>query len=73
MRLLGRKALVTGGSRGIGKAIAFAYANEGADVAITGRFYETLKPVLAEIKSIGRNAEGFEWDVSKLKAFLSTG
>ena len=66
MRLSGKKALVTGGSRGIGKAIALAYAREGADVAIVGRSYETLKPVLAEIKSMGRSAEGFEWDVSKV-------
>lgn len=67
MRLSGKKALVTGGSRAIGKAIALAYAREGADVAITGRHYETLEPVVAEIKSIGRNAEAFEWDISKVE------
>jgi len=67
MRLSGKKALVTGGSRGIGKAIALAYGKEGADVAITGRSYETLKPVLDEIRSMGQNAEGFEWDVSKVQ------
>lgn len=66
MRLLGKKALVTGGSRGIGRAIAIAYAKEGADVAITGRDYETLKPVLDEINLMGRKAEGIEWDISKV-------
>jgi len=64
MRLSGKRALVTGASRGIGRAIAVAYAREGADVAITGRSYETLKPVLDEIKLTGQKAVGFEWDVS---------
>jgi NAD(P)-dependent dehydrogenase (short-subunit alcohol dehydrogenase family) len=66
MRLSGKKALVTGASRGIGKAIALGYAREGADIAITGRFLESLKPVLAEIRSTGRKAEGVEWDVSSV-------
>ena len=67
MRLSGKKALVTGCSRGIGKAIAIAYAREGADVAVTGRSYETLKPVLDEIKPTGRDAVAFEWDVSNVR------
>ena len=41
----GRIALVTGGSRGIGAAIALAFAREGARVAICGRHEETLKEV----------------------------
>ena len=35
--LKGKKAIITGGSRGLGKATAIAFAKEGIDVAITGR------------------------------------
>ena len=42
MSLTGRKAIVTGGARGIGKAIALAYLHEGADVFITGQSEESV-------------------------------
>ncbi|MCF8026029.1 MAG: SDR family oxidoreductase [Desulfobacteraceae bacterium] len=48
-----RIALVTGGSRGIGKAVALAFADAGADVAITGRKPETLAEAAKEIESKG--------------------
>lgn len=48
-----RIALVTGGSRGIGKAIALAFADAGADVAITGRKSGTLAETAKEIESKG--------------------
>lgn len=49
MDLQGAKALVTGGSEGIGKAIAAAFGAEGADVVITGRRVDTLETAAAEI------------------------
>ena len=55
-RLDGRKALVTGASRGIGRAIAIAYAGAGADVAITARNEALLKEVGDEIEAMGRHA-----------------
>jgi len=54
--LKGKKALVTGGSRGLGKAIALALAKEGVDVAITGRNKETLEQTVTEIKDLGVKA-----------------
>ena len=54
--LKGKKALVTGGSRGLGKAIAIALAKEGVDVAITGRNKKTLEETDLELTNFGVNA-----------------
>jgi NAD(P)-dependent dehydrogenase (short-subunit alcohol dehydrogenase family) len=52
LELSGKRALITGGSRGIGKAIAIALANEGVDIAIAARDEERLKLTAEEIASI---------------------
>ena len=63
MRLENKKAFVTGASRGIGKAIALAYADEGADVAITDRRTESLEETAREIESRGRRSCTLAWDL----------
>ncbi|ELY59059.1 SDR family oxidoreductase [Natronolimnohabitans innermongolicus] len=54
--LTGETALITGGGTGIGKALALAYADHGADVAIASRSMEHLEPVAEEIESKGVDA-----------------
>lgn len=54
--LTGKRALVTGASRGIGRGIALAYARAGADVAVLARNAELLAEVAAEVEALGRRA-----------------
>lgn len=61
--LSGKVALVTGGSRGIGRALAAAFANAGADVAITSRRLASLEPVQKELSATGRRVFSVQLDV----------
>ncbi len=64
-RLEGKTAVVTGGSRGIGKAIALRLAAEGADVAVcASRSLDAAKSVAERIDGMGRRALGLQADVS---------
>jgi NAD(P)-dependent dehydrogenase (short-subunit alcohol dehydrogenase family) len=55
-RLDGKRALVTGGSRGLGRSMALALADVGADIIITGRNQDTLDATAGEIRALGRKA-----------------
>jgi NAD(P)-dependent dehydrogenase (short-subunit alcohol dehydrogenase family) len=68
-RLDGQPALVTGASRGIGRAIAEALAGAGADLALAGRDEGTLKPVAEAISAAtGRRTVCLAFDVADLDA-----
>ena len=66
-KLTGKKAIVTGGNRGLGKAVALALAAEGVDVAITGRDEKTVKETVKELEGKGRQAAYSIFDVSNQK------
>jgi NAD(P)-dependent dehydrogenase (short-subunit alcohol dehydrogenase family) len=63
--LSGRVALVTGASKGLGKAMAIALAHAGADLALYGRDVAELKAVKETICDLGRRAEYFVVDLLK--------
>lgn len=52
----GKVALVTGGSKGIGRACAYAFAEKGANVAVTGRTLDELEATAAQVREIGAEA-----------------
>jgi NAD(P)-dependent dehydrogenase (short-subunit alcohol dehydrogenase family) len=61
--LSGKRSLITGGGRGIGRAIALALAEAGADVAITSRKQDDAEPVAREVRAKGRSSLALALDV----------
>jgi NAD(P)-dependent dehydrogenase (short-subunit alcohol dehydrogenase family) len=64
--LSGQAALVTGAARGLGRAVALAVANAGADVALGLRRDGTADDLIAEIEGMGRRAMGVQMDVAEI-------
>jgi len=64
LRLAGKRAVITGASRGIGRSIALALAGEGADVAVSARGGAELEALAAEIGGLGRCAAALTCDVT---------
>jgi NAD(P)-dependent dehydrogenase (short-subunit alcohol dehydrogenase family) len=62
--LAGRRVLVTGGNRGLGRAFALALAEAGADVAIAARDAERNAAVVAEIEAGGRRGLAVQADIT---------
>jgi NAD(P)-dependent dehydrogenase (short-subunit alcohol dehydrogenase family) len=56
--LTGKIALITGGSRGLGRAMALAFADAGADIIVSSRKLENCEAVAAEVRAVGRRALG---------------
>ena len=67
-RLDGKLAVLTGASRGLGRVMALAIAEAGADVVITGRTEEALADTASEIRALGREVHTHKCDMSEPKA-----
>lgn len=65
--LNGKTALVTGGSRGIGRAVALALADQGMQVVICGRTADSLKSTVDELNNSGARCHAVQADVSKVE------
>lgn len=68
MSLQGKKAIVTGASRGLGRAIATGLAAAGADVACVARSTDALADTVGEITALGRDAKAYAVDVTDQEA-----
>lgn len=68
LQLTGRKAIVTGASRGIGRAIAAELAREGCDLALCARGAEPLEALAKELRETGRTVHAQTVDVADEQA-----
>src|SRR5580698_91448 len=70
--LVGKRALITGASRGLGREMALALAEAGADVIITGGTQETLDHTAADIRAHGRQTWTVRADMANPEECQST-
>jgi NAD(P)-dependent dehydrogenase (short-subunit alcohol dehydrogenase family) len=67
-RLDGKRLFITGGSRGLGREMALAIAEAGADVILTGRDTESLTKTANDIRALGRQADCITADMSDIES-----
>ena len=62
-RLDGKRLFITGGSRGLGREMALAIADAGADVVLVGRDRASLDQTAADIRALDRDAQTIQADI----------
>src|SRR5690349_11983667 len=67
-RLDGRRLFITGGSRGLGREMALAIADAGADVVLTGRDAASLERTATDIRALGREVATLQADMGDPQA-----
>jgi 3-oxoacyl-[acyl-carrier protein] reductase len=72
MLLQGKNAIVTGASRGIGRAIALELATQGANIACISRSLDSLQETLQAVTALGRKAQGYAVDVAHTESVDQT-
>src|SRR5262245_56706836 len=72
VRMDGRIALITGASKGLGKAMAIEFARSGASIALVARTPETLAVARKEVEAAGGKAIAYPCDVSKASEIEAT-
>ena len=65
MKLAGKVAMITGGGRGIGRAMALCFAREGASVVVSARTRPEIEEVAREVEHLGQRSLAVQADVSK--------
>src|SRR4029078_6055219 len=72
-RLTGKRLFITGGSRGLGREMALAIADAGADVVLVARHGDALRATAEEIRALGRQACTIEADVGDAESCQAAG
>ena len=67
LQLKDKMVFITGGSRGIGRAMALMFADQGANIVICGRTKESLDQTVQDLEAKGIKAWGFQTDVSRME------
>jgi all-trans-retinol dehydrogenase (NAD+) len=71
MEFVGKRILITGAGHGLGRALAHEFAHAGAEVVVTDMDATRVEAVVAELRTLGRSATGYQLNVTSTEQVLS--